>query len=151
MVKKLSATTQRFSMAQKNARAAAKVQRETMLNETILTPERVELCTGECVEAVSFVSLDGEVIAAVIAGLDSVTVEFADGQNTQVTFQHVDACKSLLTYRKVAVANLFPDGAVNLSKMVRQRNAEAAAQAEAAQLAAVADSQNQSTQPQIRL
>ena len=150
MVKKLSAISQRFSMAQKDARAAAKVQRETMLDETILTPERVRFCTGVC-ENVSFVTLDGIVIAEVVAGLDSITVEFADGLHTQVVIQHVDACRSLLTYRKVAIANIFPRGAINLSEIVKYRNAEASAQAEAAQLAAVSYSPIPRAHPQVRL
>jgi hypothetical protein len=120
----------RFSKEQKEQRAADKAQRERDLDESILT-RAIELGipAGHSLSSWT-VDLDGIPIAVVILERDSdvVTVLLIDGNGTQVDLQNVDECKSLLTYRKIAAANMFPGGAVNLANMVLQRDAEAEAE-----------------------
>ena len=137
MTKKLSAMAQRFTKEQKDQRAAKRVaiakekaDREQKLNESILSPEIILALPAVASKAYWKVNLDGNPIAVVTVeqGSNLVTVHFHDGQGTKVEFQNVEDCKSLLTYRKVAAANMFPNGAVNLANMVRQRDAEAEAQ-----------------------
>lgn len=135
MVKKLSKTSQLFSVAAKQARTAnreaQKAERERyqkMLDTTILTPERLVPLDVWPWNRSSFVSLDGIVIAEVTAGPDGVFLEIADGQYRSIQIHDVEACQPLLTYRKIAVANMFPSGSANLAKRLRER--EAAAEAE---------------------
>lgn len=135
MAKKLSKISQRFSVAAKQTRAnhreAQKAEREEyqrMLDTTILTPERLAPLEVWPWNRGSFVMLDGEVIAEVTAGPDGVFVEIADGQYRSIQVHNVEACQSLLTYRKIAVANMYPSGSANLAQRLRQKEAEAEAE-----------------------
>jgi len=131
MTKKLKVTNQRFSPAAKQARAekrqgveAERLQRETMLDETILKPTSFEMMQSPRGGVIYNVDLDGRTIAVVRERNGRVKVHFADAHCTSVEFRNVEACQGLLTYRKVAIANMFPNGAINLAHLVRQRDAE---------------------------
>jgi hypothetical protein len=135
MAKQLSKTSQRFSVAAKQVRAAhreaqkvEKEQYQTMLDTTILTPERLAPLDVWPWNRGSLVVLDGVVIAEVTAGPIGVFVEIANGQYRSIQIHNVEACKSLLTYRKIAVANMFPDGSANLAQRLRQNEAIAEAE-----------------------
>lgn len=132
MTKKLKVANQQFSPAGKQARAeqreAERLQREKVLNGSILTPVNVRTMHETWGTVFSMVRLDGKTIAAVGAGEGRVQVHFPDTHCTTVEFRNVEACKELLTYRKVAIANMFPNGAFNLAQLVRQRDAEADAE-----------------------
>jgi hypothetical protein len=132
MTKKLKVTNQRFSPAAKQARAekrqaveAERLQREKMLDETILIPTSIEMLQPPRGDVIYNVDLDGTTIAVVRERNGRVKVHFADVHCTSVEFLNVEACQGLLTYRKVAIANMFPNGAANLAHLVRQRDAEA--------------------------
>lgn len=135
MTKKLKVTNQRFSPAAKQARAeqrqaveAERLQREKMLDETILASISFEMMQALSASMLFPVHLDGKAIAVVGARNGTVRVRFADAYCTEVEFRNFEACKGLLTYRKVAIANMFPNGATNLAHLVRQRDAEADAE-----------------------
>ena len=142
MVKKLSATGQRFSVAAKHARAVEREAREAekttnqkMLDESILPFDILDHRPDDRWFRVLDVEWDGNLIAIVSHENTSpfVNVLFLDAQETQVQIQHVQACRSMLTVRKVAVALMLPYGAAKLAALVRQCDAKA----EAAQLDAV--------------
>jgi hypothetical protein len=155
MVKKSTATGQRFSMAAKQARAAerearelAKAQREKMLDESIVRSDIWDPASQEEWAKVTTVALDGRALAFVLPDCSGtrVGIMFGDLKGTELTIQNVDACKPLLTFRKVAGALMVPNGIVNLANLVRQRDA----QAEAEQLRAFTDSPSSDGQTQVR-
>ena len=142
MVKKLSATGQRFSVAAKQARAVEREAREAekttnqkMLDDSILPFDILDHLPDDRWFRVVDVEWDGNIIAIVSHENTSpfANVLFLDAQETQVQIQHVQACRSMLTVRKVAAALMLPYGAAKLAELVRQCDAKA----EAAQLDAV--------------
>ena len=142
MVKKLSATGQRFSMAAKHARAVEREAREAekttnqkILDESILPFDILANRQDALWYRVMHVEWEGNLIAIVSHENTSpfVNVLFLDAEETQVQIQNVQACRSMLTVRKVAAALMLPYGAAKLAELVRQCDAEA----EAAQLDAV--------------
>ena len=142
MVKKLSATGQRFSVAAKQARAVEREAREAekttnqkMLDDSILPFDILDHRPDDRWFRVVDVEWDGNIIAIVSHENTSpfANVLFLDAQETQVQIQHVQACRSMLTVRKVAAALMLPYGAAKLAELVRQCDAKA----EAAQLDAV--------------
>jgi hypothetical protein len=154
MTKKLKVTNQRFSPAAKQARAekrqaveAERLQREKMLDETILTPTSIEMLQSPRGGVIYNVDLDGTTIAVVRERNGRVKVHFADALCTSVEFRNVEACQGLLTYRKVAIANMFPNGTINLAQRVRQRDAEA----DAEQLRAACATEGKTPHQQKRL
>lgn len=138
MVKKLKVTRELFSVAAKQARAAHREaqkaeaeQYQKMLDTTILTPERLAPLDGKHSESVSrgsFVTLEGLVIAEIVAGKNGVFVEIADGEYRSIQIHDVEACRPLLTYRKVLAATVSSGGSAFLAQQIRKR--EAAAEAE---------------------
>ena len=155
MAKKLSAVAQKFSNAAKQLRATAKavdvmtqIQSHKMLDQSILSLDGFPpLPDG--VQGICPITVSGHLVAQVVldGGTPYVTVRFNDSQGTEVQFQHVDACKDLLTYRKVAVAYMLPNGVQNLANLVRQRNAKVDAEA----IRAASSSGDQTRQQQARL
>ena len=140
MVKKLKATGLRFSAAAIQARAATREAREAeeaqykkMMNTTILTPECLVPLEKSPGNRSTRVTLNDEVIAMVHAGPDGVFVELENDEQTSFQIRNTEACQPLLTYRKIAIANMFAGGGARLAQLVRQRDAEA----EAEQLLAV--------------
>ena len=135
MVKKLKATGLRFSAAAIQARAATREAREAeeaqykkMMNTTILTPECLVPLEKSPGNRSTRVTLNDEVIAMVHAGPDGVFVELENDEQTSFQIRNTEACQPLLTYQKIALANMFHGGGDRLAHRVRQREAEAEAE-----------------------
>lgn len=136
MVKKLSAMSQRFSVAAKHARAvereayeAEKATNQKMLDESILPFDILDHRPDDRWFRVLEVEWDGNLIAIVSHENTSrsVNVLFLDAEQTQVQIHQVQACRSMLTVRKVAAALMLPYGAAELATSVRECNARAEA------------------------
>lgn len=136
MVKKLGATAQRFSVAAKNAHAverknheAQEALNEKMLDESILPLDILACRTEDRWHRMLTAEYNGKTIAIVSHENNSPFVHctFLDAEHTQVQIQNVEACRPMLTVRKVVAAMMLPYGAAELAKLVRKCDAEAEA------------------------
>ena len=143
MVKKLKSTSQRFSAAsrqvratEREARASEKAAREKMLGESVVPFDILAPLPPDSWLRMTKVELDGVVIAVITRSENSpvVGITLTDNEGTHFEIRHVEECRQILTFRRVAVARMFPRGGASLVALIHQRQAEA----EAAQLSAVA-------------
>jgi hypothetical protein len=137
MVKKLSAVSQRFSMAAKQVRVmerktreAEKALDEKTLDGSIFPLDILDSRSNEMWIRMVHVQWDGKLIAALWneSGSPFVEVQFMDCLDTRIQIRNVQACRSLLTVRKVAAALMLPYGTFKLVELVRQCDAEADAE-----------------------
>lgn len=156
MTKKLTAVERKFSKAAKQIRATerearetAKAEREKMLDESIVPADVWSNVGSNKWEPMKFARWDGEIIAYFSPVEHGKKLQIFMGCPDKLVIRNVDACKSLLTFRKLYEAHMVLGGIDNLANIVRQRDAEASAQAEAAQIRAACDSPTvASTAPQ---
>lgn len=137
MVKKLKATSQRFSLAAKEARAAAKAARiavkaaqlEQMLDQSIVFDGRLVASPEDLMRGWKAIYLDDGYIAVVtFKDADAhIKIAFDDDRHTEIEIRNLDACKSLLTYRNIILANTRPNGVADLTNLIRIQEAEAEA------------------------
>jgi len=148
MTKKLTAVERKFSKAAKQIRAAerearetAKAEREKMLDESIVPVDVWSDVGSKEWKPAKFAQWDGEIIAYLCPVEDGTKLQIFMGCIGDLVIRNVDACKPLLTFRKLCGARRVHGGIDNLANLVRQRDAEASAQAEAEQIRAACGSQ----------
>lgn len=148
MVKKVKTTNQLFSVAAKLARAEKRKSQlaleSSVVPVNILAPMPVGIGTS-----LMQVLWDNSPIALFYRDENSsvVHLNFADdGSTPHMEIRNIEACRSLLTFRRVLGAVRHPSAGASLAALVRQRDAEA----DREQIGA-ATGQPSATQNQIRL